>query len=178
MEVTKQPGAADGMQPTDAENGSEHVASGQIVKRTGLHSGAAAVPALEFSLQWSYWCRCSASRFRRNPQKPDEGIPEIPGICVFALADGANKSFTLVHAEITYNLAQTLDRLLTTGSPIDGHLRQGHCFVRWAPVARRQVRDYLLSVIKKWLAAGAPATSKPAVIQELLAPEIFDPAKN
>jgi hypothetical protein len=178
MEVTKQQGAADGIKETDKESTSESVAVGQSARRTGVHYGAAAVPAMEISLQWSYWCRCYPSLFRRNPQKPDEGIPEIPGICIFGLMDSSNKNPAIVHAEITYNLAQTLDRLLSTGSPIDRYLQQGQCFVRWAPIARRQVRDHLLSVIRSWVAAGSPATSKPVVVQELLVPEVLDPMRN
>jgi hypothetical protein len=50
--------------------------------------------------------------------------------------------------------------------------------MRWAPIARRSVREYLLSVVRKWLALGAPAGSKPPIVEQLLSPEIFEARRN
>jgi hypothetical protein len=99
-------------------------------------------------------------------------------MCVIGREDPQGKGFRIVHVEITYNLGQAFDRLLTNGSPIYSELQQGQCFMRWAPIARRSVREHLLSIVRKWIALGAPAGSKPAVVEQLLSPEIFDLRQN
>jgi hypothetical protein len=135
-------------------------------------------PATVLPLQWSYWCPCRPRPVSRGPRNPDEGIPAIAGLCVIGREDPQSKGFRIVHIEITYNLGQAFERLLTVGSPIYAELEGGQCFMRWAPVARRSVREYLLSVVRKWLALGAPAGSKPAVVEQLLSPEIFEARRN
>jgi hypothetical protein len=99
-------------------------------------------------------------------------------MCVIGREDSQAKGFRIVHVEITYNLGQAFERLLTVGSPIYAELERGHCFMRWAPIARRSVREYLLSVVRKWLALGAPAGSKPPIVEQLLSPEIFEARRN
>jgi hypothetical protein len=99
-------------------------------------------------------------------------------MCVIGREAPQGKGFRIVHIEITYNLGQAFERLLTVGSPIYSELQQGQCFMRWAPIARRSVREYLLSLVRKWIALGSPDTSMPAVVEQLLAPEIFDPQQN
>jgi hypothetical protein len=161
--------------PSQVERGSE-LADSEAIEREnmGLMTGAAAAPAMAVHLQWSPWC--PSRLFCRKPQNPrdaDEGIPDIPGICVVGRAKGRGDGFSIMHVQATYNLAQAFDRLFALGSPIYSQLQQGQCFLRWAPIAQRTVRDHVLATIQGWIAADAPANSKPALIEELLLPTIL-----
>ena len=139
---------------------------------------SAAGQAMVVHLQWSYWCPCHPRLSYQKPQHPNyDGIPEIPGICVIARQDRPGEAFQIFHVQATYNLAQAFESLLTAGSPIYRQLQGERCFMRWAPVAQRNVRDQLLAAIQYWMAAGAPAAAKPALIEELLVPEILDRQK-
>ena len=129
----------------------------------------AAAASLALSLQWSPWCPWNL--FHRSPQNPfftEEGAPDIPGICVVGRAEEGGRTFSIVHVQATYNLAQAFARLFAPDSPIYAQLQAGQCFLCWAPVAERKVRDQVLSVIQNWTAAGAPASAMPALIQELV----------
>ena len=140
---------------------------------------SAAAPALIVHLQWSYWSACSPRLSYQRSQHPDyDGIPEIPGICVIGRRDGPGNGFRIVHVQITYNLAQAFENLLTVGSPVYSQLQDGQCFMRWAPIAQRNLRDQVLATIQYWIASGAPAGSKPALVEELLLPEIVSPRQD
>jgi hypothetical protein len=126
-------------------------------------------------LLWSRWFRCESSFSLLL-------VPSVGGIYTLGeemiapgetVSTGGKRLLAVFQVTETEDLCVALSRNFAPGSPLQGRLSSGRCFVRFATVADPVHRKAACKALNQWLASSAEAAT--GIVQDSATAQ-FDPA--